>query len=577
MIKKLAKFTRGYRGYTVITPILVMLEVAIEVTLPFVISKIIDVGINGGGGAPYVIKLGIIMAVMALFSLVFGGLAGRTCAVASVGFGANLRKALFSKVQDFSFANTDKFPTASLVTRLTTDVNNTQTAYMMILRMLVRSPMMFISATAFAISINAKLALVFAVAVPVLAVTIITLLKITYPRFITLLKRYDGLNESVQENLTGIRVVKTFVREEHESGKFNNSSALLKKAHISAEKLMVTGMPMMMLVIYSCIIAVLYLGGGYIVKGALTTGELTSFLTYIMQILMSLLMLAVLLVMTVMSRASVTRIVEVLDETVDITDDGAELTEVADGSVEFVGVDFSYSKRNDNIVLGGVNLKIESGQTIGIIGGTGASKTTLVQLIPRLYDATNGAVKVGGRDVREYKINALRQSVAMVLQKNVLFSGTIKENLLWGDPEATDEEIEKACRDACAYDFITDFPEGFNTNLGQGGVNLSGGQKQRICIARALMKKPKIIILDDSTSAVDTATDANIRKALRQGLKGLTSIIIAQRILSVMDADKIVVLDNGKVAAFGTHSELLSTCEIYREVYSSQIMDGEDK
>ncbi|NLL56640.1 MAG: ABC transporter ATP-binding protein [Clostridiales bacterium] len=571
MLKQLSKFTKGYRGYTVITPLLVMLEVSMEVTLPFIMSKIIDNGINGSGGTPYVVKMGLIMVAMAMFSLITGGFAGRTCSVAAVGFSTNLRNGLFSKVQDFSFSNTDKFTTAGLVTRLTTDVNNVQMAYMMLLRMLVRSPMMLICATAFAMRINFKLSIVFLVAIPVLGGAILTLGVIAYPRFIKMLKKYDLLNESVQENLAGIRVVKTFVRENHETEKFRQASDNLRKMHISAEKSLIKLMPIMMLVVYACILSVLYIGGGFITKGAMTTGELTSFLSYNMQILMSLLMLGFIFVMVVMSRASVSRVTEVLNEEIEITDDEANpsLT-VKDGSIVFEKVNFAYAKDCENYVLKDVNLEIDSGQTVGIIGGTGASKTTLVQLIPRLYDATCGNVMVAGHNVKDYKLDVLRGAIGMVLQKNELFSGTIKENLKWGNNDATDKEIEDACKVACAYDFVINFPNKFDTVLEQGAVNISGGQKQRLSIARALLKKPKIMILDDSTSAVDTATDASIRKELKHNLKGMTTIIIAQRIASVIDADKIVVMDNGKIVAMGMHDQLLKTSKIYQEVYFSQ-------
>lgn len=578
MIKKLVSFTKGYTFYAVITPILVMLEVSMEVTLPFVISKIIDVGINGDGGTPYVLKMGLIMVAMAVFSLIMGGLAGRTCSVAAVGFSTNLRGGLFAKVQDFSFANTDKFTTSSLVTRLTTDVNNVQMSYMMLLRMLVRSPMMLITATIMAMNINLKLSVVFLVAIPFLGGAIALCGGFAYPRFIKMLKRYDLINENVQEDLAAIRVVKTFVRENHETEKFRKSSEDLRKMHISAEKCLIFIMPVMMLTVYACVLSILYLGGGYIMKGAMTTGELTSFLSYIMQILMSLLMLGFIFVMVVMSRASATRIVEVLNEKIDITDhDADESLTVEDGSIEFDNVNFAYAKGAENFVLKNVNLKIKSGETVGIVGGTGASKTTFVQLIPRLYDVTEGQVRVGGHDVKNYKLDVLRGSVAMVLQKNVLFSGTIRENLRWGDNDATDEEIENACKTACAYDFIESFPDKFETVLGQGGVNVSGGQKQRLCIARALLKKPRIMILDDSTSAVDTATDKKIRNELKKNLAGMTTIIIAQRVASIMDADKIIVMDNGEIKDVGTHAELLERSEIYRDVYYSQTYVEEAK
>lgn len=578
MFKKLFPFTQKYRFYMVITPILVMLEVAIEVSLPFIMSLIIDKGINGNGGTAYVVRLGSIMAGMALLSLIFGGLAGRTAAVAGMGFGSNLRNGLFAKVQDFSFSNTDKFPTSSLVTRLTTDVTNTQNAFMIMLRLLVRSPMMLTCATIMALRINTKLSTVFMIAIPVLAIAITILGKAAYPRFMKMLEKYDSLNESVQENLTGIRVVKTFVREDYEIEKFRSSSDGMRQAAIRAQKILISAMPIMMLTVYFCMIAILYLGGGYIIKGVMTTGQLTSFLSYIMQILMSLMMLAMVIIMITMSRASMSRIIEIFDEKIDITDEHAnENLILNDGSIVFENVNFKYSDKNEVCVLKDINLTIKSGETVGIIGGTGSSKTSLVQLIPRLYDVNAGEIKVGGYNVKEYKIKTLREGVAMVLQKNTLFSGTIEENLKWGDINASREEIENACKNACAYNFIMDMPEKFDTELGQGGVNVSGGQKQRLCIARALLKKPKIMILDDSTSAVDTATDSAIRKELRKNLKGMTTIIIAQRIASVMDADKIIVLDEGKICAIGTHKELLEKSEIYNEVFSSQQNIGEVK
>lgn len=571
MLKKLSKFVKGYEFYTFITPLLVAFEVAIEVSLPFIISKIIDVGIYGGGGTPYIIKLGLIMVALAFVSLCLGGLAGRTCAVASMGFAKNLRYGLFSKVQEFSFANIDRFSTPSLITRLTTDVTNIQNSYMMLLRMLIRSPLMLICATGFAVKINTKLALVFLVAIPLVFAGVIILGSIAYPRFIKMLKKYDLLSASVQEDLVAIRVVKTFVREDHESEKFRKASEDVKNWQIKAEKVLITAMPIMMMMIYVCIILILWFGGNLIIKGSMTSGELASFLSYIMQIFISLMMLAFIFVMVIMSRASVTRVGEVLSEDLDIKDNPDSTLEVNSGDIVFENVNFSYSKEAKKFVLANINLNINSGETIGIIGGTGSSKTSLIQLIPRLYDVTEGKVIVGGNDVKEYKIETLRNAVATVLQKNVLFSGTIRHNLKWGKEDATDEEILEACKVASAYDFIMDFPDCLDTELGQGGVNVSGGQKQRLCIARALLKNPKIMILDDSTSAVDTATDLKIRTALKQKLKDMTTVIIAQRVASVMDADKIVVLDDGGINAVGTHKELMENCEIYREVYQSQI------
>lgn len=570
MIKKLSKFTKGYEFYTILTPLLIVFEVAIEVSLPFIISKIIDIGIDGSGGTPYVIKLGLIMVGLAFISLTLGGLAGRTCAVASMGFAKNLRFGLFSKVQDFSFANTDKFSTPSLITRLTTDVTNIQNAFMMLLRLLVRSPLMLICATGFAMKINVKLSLIFLIAIPVVFVGVAIIAGLAYPRFMKLLKKYDLMNANVQEDLAGIRVVKTFVREDHESEKFRSASVELKKWHIKAEKIVIVAMPIMMMMIYLSMIFMFWFGGNFIIKGSMSKGQLASFLAYIMQIFMSLMMLAFIFVMAIMSRASITRVVEVLDEELDIKDNPNATFEVKNGDIVFENVDFSYSKDAQKYVLRDINLTINSGETVGIIGGTGASKTSLVQLIPRLYDTTKGKVLVGGVDVKDYKLDTLRGSVAMVLQKNVLFSGTIRENLLWGNESATQEQLIEACVIACAYDFIMSFTDGFETDLGQGGVNVSGGQKQRLCIARALLKNPKIMILDDSTSAVDTLTDKKIRAALKQNLKNMTTLIIAQRVSSVMDADKIIVIDDGVVNAVGTHEELMQSCEIYREVYFSQ-------
>ncbi|MBR1747161.1 MAG: ABC transporter ATP-binding protein [Clostridia bacterium] len=571
MIKKLARHIGEYKLPSLLTPIFILFEVGIEVSIPFVISRLIDVGIQGDGGITYVIEMGAIMLALALASLACGALAGRTGAVASVGFAKNLRNALFQSVQDFSFSNVDKFSTPSLITRLTTDVTNVQTAYMMIIRGAVRSPLMLVCATSFALGINWKLSLIFIGAIPVLAVGAFFLLTSVHPRFVRLLKKFDLINADVQEDLAGIRVVKTFVREDHESEKFRKSSEELRAAQIKAEKVMVLAMPLMMTMIYACIILVLYLGGGFIVQGEMTVGQLTSFLTYIMQILLSFMMLAVMLVNIMLSRASAQRIVEVLDEKPDITDAPDAIQERPEnGKIEFRNVKFCY-RNSENAALEGIDFTLESGETLGIIGGTGSAKSTLVQLIPRLYDVTEGEVLVGGKNVKDYGLVPLRDSVAMVLQKNVLFSGTIKENLLWGNEDATDEEIAEACKIADAYDFVIARPDGFETDLGQGGVNVSGGQKQRLCIARALLKKPQVMILDDSTSAVDTATDRKIREGLKKNLKDMTTIIIAQRIASVMDADKILVLDNGRMDGFGTHEELLKTNEIYREVYESQV------
>lgn len=574
MIKKLSKFTKGYNFYTVITPILIVFEVAIEVTLPFIISKIIDVGIEGSGGTLYVIKLGALMLTLAFISLMLGGFAGRTCAVASMGFAKNLRYGLFSKIQDFSFANIDKFSTPSLITRATTDITNIQNAYMMLLRLLVRSPLMLLCATGFAMNINLKLALIFLIAIPVVFIGVLIIGGLAYPRFIRLLKKYDLMNANVQEDLAAIRVVKTFVREDHESEKFRTASAELKKWHVKAEKIVVVAMPIMTMIIYTSMLMMFWFGGNFIIKGSMSKGQLASFLAYIVQIFMSLMMLAFIFIMVIMSRASASRVIEVLEEDIDIKDNENGLERVANGDIVFENVSFSYSADAQKHVLRNISFAIKSGETVGIIGGTGSSKTSLVQLIPRLYDATEGRVTVGGEDVKNYKLDTLRGSVAMVLQKNVLFSGTIRENLLWGDANATDEQILNACKIADAYDFIMSFPEGLDTDLGQGGVNVSGGQKQRLCIARALLKSPQIMILDDSTSAVDTSTDKKIRTKLKQNLQNMTTLIIAQRVASVMDADKIILLDDGAINAIGTHQQLMKDCEIYREVYFSQTNKG---
>ena len=559
MFKKLLPFLSKYKKYAILTPLMIVGEVLMEVTIPILMSFIVDNGITNRNIA-YVLSLGGLMIVMALISLMFGALSARFGAKAGMGFGCELRKGLFNKISGYSFANIDKFSTASLVTRLTTDVNTTQMAVLMGLRVAVRAPFMLISATIMAFAINHSLVTIFLVAIPILAVALAIIATKTFPRFKAMLRKYDSLNASVQENLRSIRVVKAFVRAPYEKEKFSEANDNLMKSSIRAEKLLNFNMPIMQLVMYGCVIAVLWFGGGQIIAGTMQTGELISFISYIMQILMSLMMIAMIFIQLVMMRSSLTRIVEVLDEKVDITDPAFADAKEEDASIVFDDVSFGYG--NGENVLSHINLRIEPGETVGIIGGTGSSKSSLVQLIPRLYDVTGGRVLVGGHDVR--------QTVGMVLQKNVLFSGTIKDNLRWGNENATDEEIVEACKAACAHDFIMSFPYGYETELGQGGVNVSGGQKQRLCIARALLKKPKIIILDDSTSAVDTATDAKIRQALSEGLKGTTTIIIAQRITSVCDADKIVVMDDGTINAVGTHEELLESNPIYREVYESQ-------
>lgn len=570
-MRKLFKYAGAYKKYAFLAPLTIMGEVVLEVLIPLVMAQIIDVGIQGAGGVPFTVKMGLLMVLMAGVSLCFGALAGKFAAKAGMGFAHNVRAALFEKVQAFSFANVDRFSTASLVTRLTTDVTNVQNAFMMLTRMAVRAPLMLVCALVMAVSINARLALVFLVVIPILGAAIALIMTNAYPRFGAMLKRYDLLNARVQENLVAIRVVKAFVREDYESVKFEEEAQAVRKAQLSAEKLVMFSMPVMQVCMFGCIGAVLWFGGNMVAGGAMGIGQVTSFVSYVTQILMSLMMLSMVFLMTVISRASVNRINEVLAETPEIRDDQADpaLT-VADGSIDFDGVCFSYAGKGGRPALSDIDLHIKSGQTVGILGGTGSAKSTLVQLIPRLYDATEGTVRVGGRDVRNYSLEALRDAVAMVLQKNVLFTGTIRDNLKWGNENATDEQVEAAAKAAQAHDFIMGFPDGYDTVLGQGGVNVSGGQKQRLCIARALLKNPKIVIMDDSTSAVDTATDARLRAEIRAHYRDTTAIIIAQRVTSVMDADQIVVLDDGKISAVGTHEELLCSNPIYKEVFNDQ-------
>ncbi|MDF2881189.1 MAG: transporter [Clostridiaceae bacterium] len=575
MIRKIANYIGEFKRDTILTPIYVALEVVIEVIIPLLMAKIIDKGV-GNADIKYVFKVGVIMIAASFLSLSFGVLSGKYAARASTGFGRNLRKAMYYNIQNYSFSNIDKYSTAGLITRLTTDVTNVQNAFQMIIRMFVRAPFMLISAMAMCVYINAKLSLIFLGAIVFLGVFLYFLMTRVHPYFLEVFKKYDDLNASVQENLTSIRTVKAYVREEHETNKFYKASETLYKYFVRAERLIILNAPAMQFAVYTCIMLLSWLGAKMIVSKSMTTGELMSLFTYTTNILMSLMIISMVFVMVVMSKSSAERIIEVLDEKSDLTSEENSIYEVKDGSITFNNVDFSYSKNMDNLVLDNINIKINSGETIGIIGGTGSAKSTLVQLIPRLYDVTAGSVEVGGIDVRKYDIETLRNEVSMVLQKNVLFSGTIRENLRWGNKDATDEEIIAACKQAQADEFIENFSDKYNTYIEQGGTNVSGGQKQRLCIARALLKKPKILILDDSTSAVDTKTDALIRKAFKETIPYTTKLIIAQRISSVQDADRIIVLNDGKIDGFGTHEELLKSNEIYREVYESQLKGADN-
>lgn len=570
MIKVLRPYLKGFEKYAILGVICIVAEAAIEIFMPFLMAKIIDYGI-ANKDITYVVQLGIFMFVMSIISLLLGVAAARFSALAGMGFGSQIRKGLFDKIQDFSFSNIDKFSTASLVTRCTTDVNNLQTTFLMLNKMAFRAPVMLICATIIAASINMQLVWIFLIVIPILGVSLFFIIHKAFPKFEIMLQKYDNLNASVQENLISIRVVKAFVRSVYEKAKFKQSNDALMQASLKAEKIVIFNMPIMQLASYFCIITILWFGGNMVIGGTMLTGELISFIAYVTQILMSLLMISMVFVNVLISSASMERIVEVFNEPIDICDgEDVQFHEVSDGSIRFENVAFSYKKDSEEYVLKNINLSIASGETIGILGGTGSSKTSLVQLIPRLYDTSLGNVYVGGRNVKEYSLHSLRDAVAMVLQKNTLFTGTIAENLRWGNEHATQEQLEEACKAACAHDFITSFPHGYETELEQGGGNVSGGQKQRLCIARALIKKPKIIILDDSTSAVDTTTDANIRKAFRENLKDTTTIIIAQRISSIQDADRILVLEDGQIQAIGTHDELLQNNQIYQEVYYSQ-------
>lgn len=575
MIKTLAKQIKEFKKDSILSPVYVAAEVILELLLPFIMASMIDDGVEAGN-MRHIVITGLIMLVVAMLSLFCGVMCGKHAAIASTGFARNVRKSMFENIQTFSFANIDKYSTAGLITRMTTDVTNVQQSYQMIIRMCVRAPLMLLTAMVMVVIINAKLALIYLGALIILGIALFFIVSNARKAFMEMFKKYDGLNSSTQENINAIRVVKAYVREDHEIGKFKKACLNLYLSSVKAEKLVVLNSPIMMFVMYASILLLSWLGAKMIVAGNLTTGNLSSMFTYSTNILTSLMMISVVIVMLSMSQASAERIVEILNEKSTIENPKNPVTKVKDGSIRFENVQFAYDSKDPKYVLHDINLEIKSGETIGILGGTGSSKSTLVQMIPRLYDVTQGSVKVGGTDVREYDLDVLRSEVSMVLQKNVLFSGSIKENLRWGNKEATQEEMEHACKLAQAHDFIESFPEKYDTHIEQGGSNVSGGQKQRLCIARALLKKPKILILDDSTSAVDTKTDALIRKAFREEIPGTTKLIIAQRISSIQDADRIIVLNEGRIEAVGTHEELLETSPLYRDVYNTQVKGGNE-
>lgn len=575
MIKTLSQYIKQYKKSTILTPVFTGLEVVMEILIPFVTASIIDKGINAGD-IQSVCLYGAIMLVLAFLSLAFGILAGKFAAEASTGFACNLREGIFRKVQTLSFKNIDKYSTAGLITRMTTDVTNIQNAFQMVLRIAVRAPLMFICSLAMCIFINAKISIIFLVAIIVLTVAMALIIILTMPVFMKLFKKYDALNAATQENISAIRVVKAFVREKFEIVKLGKANDELYKIGVRAEGNLAFVSPLMMLVIYGCIIALSWFGAQYIVIGEMTTGNLTSLFSYVMSMLMSLMMLSMIFVMITMSQASAKRIAEVLSDTPDISDPINPVMQLENGDIEFSDVSFRYGDENTPLVLKDINLSIPSGQTVGIIGQTGSGKSSLVNLISRLYDVTSGTVKVAGKNVKEYDLNLLRSSVSVVLQKNVLFSGTIIDNLRWGNENASVAECKEACALACADEFIDTLPDSYETYIEQGGTNVSGGQKQRLCIARALLKKPKVLILDDSTSAVDTATDSRIRDAFNKKIPGTTKIIISQRISSVQDADKIIVLNNGQIENFDTHENLLQKSELYKEIYDEQINGSGD-
>ena len=575
MNRKLFKSVREYKKQSVLAPIFVILEVLMEVLIPYQMAKIIDNGIQNGD-LSYIIKMGVILVLMAMLALLFGAMAGNYAAIAGAGYAKNLRRDIFYKIQDFSFKNIDNFSTSGLVTRLTTDITNVQMAYMMSIRLLARAPIMIILSWIMTLTLNVQVAIILLIVIPILGGALIFIAKKAHPHFVQVFDEYDVLNNTVQENVNAARVVKAYVREDHEIEKFHGISKVVYDLFTKAERIVAWNNPVMMFVMYTVIVLMLLVGGRSIVLGSMETGELTSIVVYAIQILMSLMMVTFVFVMIMIAEASTDRITEVLSEVPEMENGAEAVKEVKDGDIVFDNVSFSYAGEGGALSLKNVNLHIKAGQTIGIIGGTGSSKTTLVQLIPRLYDVTEGSVKVGGLDVRRYDLEALRDQVSMVLQKNVLFTGTIYDNIRWGDENATDEEVQRVCRLAQADGFVREFPDGYDTMIAQGGNNVSGGQKQRLCIARALLKKPKILILDDSTSAVDTKTDALIRKAFREEIPNTTKIIIAQRVSSIEDADQIIVMDNGEINGIGTSEELLQNNAIYREVYESQTNGGGD-
>lgn len=575
MNRKLFRSIREYKKESILAPVFVVLEVFMEVLIPLLMANIIDIGIaNGDMG--YITEMGILLVVMAMLALVFGAIAGNMAAKGAAGYAKNLRHDIFYKIQDFSFKNIDKFSTSSLVTRLTTDITNVQMAYMMTIRLMARAPIMIVLSLIMTFTINTKIALMLLITIPILGGILIFIAKTAHPHFIKVFDEYDVLNNTVQENVNAARVVKAYVREDHEIGKFHKISTTVYNLFTKAEKIVAWNSPTMQFVVYTVVLMMVLIGGESIIGGQMETGQMTSVIVYAMQILSSLMMVSFVFVMIMIAEASSDRIAEVLDEVPEMQNKPDAVMEAPNGDIDFENVDFSYSGEGGSLSLKKVNLHIKSGQTVGIIGGTGSAKSTLVQLIPRLYDATRGCVKVGGIDVRDYNLEALRDQVSMVLQKNVLFTGSIYDNIRWGDENASDEEVQRVCRLAQADGFVQEFPHGYNTMIVQGGNNVSGGQKQRLCIARALLKKPKILILDDSTSAVDTKTDAMIRKAFREEIPDTTKIIIAQRVSSVEDADMIIVMDDGKINGIGTSEELLKNNAIYREVYESQVKGGNE-